>query len=146
MAQEDAQVTEVSLLNFVVSDGSTLVATRYVSHENEEAASLYYAEGSTFHRLPPEQRALDAPSTPAMPSKGSASARADKGAAPSSPTANAASARNTAVAGEVSMLDACTECYSCSLCRGCSRCFSWLQVLHTKVEKLPIDCSAVTNG
>ena len=39
------------------------------------------------------------PSTPSMPSKGSA--RRDKGAAPSSPTANAASARNTAVAGEV---------------------------------------------
>ena len=47
-AQEGAAVTEVSLLNFVVSDGSTLVATRYVSHEGEEAASLYYAEGSAF--------------------------------------------------------------------------------------------------
>ena len=47
-AQEEAAVTEVSLLNFVVSDGSTLVATRFVSHEEEEAASLYYAEGSAF--------------------------------------------------------------------------------------------------
>ena len=47
-AQNGAAVTEVSLLNFVVSDGSTLVATRFVSHEDEEAASLYYAEGSAF--------------------------------------------------------------------------------------------------
>lgn len=47
-AQNGAAVTEVSLLNFVVSDGSTLVATRFVSHDNEEAASLYYAEGSAF--------------------------------------------------------------------------------------------------
>ena len=47
-AQEEAAVAEVSLLNFVVSDGSTLVATRFVSHEEEEAASLYYAEGSAF--------------------------------------------------------------------------------------------------
>ncbi len=56
-AQEGAAITEVSLLNFVVSDGSTLVATRYVSHEGEEAASLYYAEGSAFqvheHRCSP---------------------------------------------------------------------------------------------
>ncbi len=47
-AQEQAAVIEVSLLNFVVSDGSTLVATRFVSHKEEEAASLYYAEGSAF--------------------------------------------------------------------------------------------------
>ena len=47
-AQEAAAVTEVSLLNFVVSDGATLVATRYVSRYDEEAASLYYAEGSAF--------------------------------------------------------------------------------------------------
>ena len=47
-AQEAAAVTEVSLLNFVVSDGATLVATRYVSRDDEEAASLYYAEGSAF--------------------------------------------------------------------------------------------------
>ena len=47
-AQEEAAVAEVSLLNFVVSDGATLVATRYVSRDDEEAASLYYAEGSAF--------------------------------------------------------------------------------------------------
>ena len=47
-AQTEAGVAEVSLLNFAVSDGATLIATRYVSHEHEEAASLYYAEGSAF--------------------------------------------------------------------------------------------------
>lgn len=47
-AQEEAGVEEVSLLNFALSDGATLIATRYVSHEHEEAASLYYAEGSAF--------------------------------------------------------------------------------------------------
>ena len=35
----------MSLLNFVVSDGSTLVATRFVSPDTETPASLYYAEG-----------------------------------------------------------------------------------------------------
>ena len=54
-----------------------------------------------LQRCPPEARPTDAPSTPAMPFKGSV--RGDKGAAPSSPTANAASARNTAVAGEVTL-------------------------------------------
>lgn len=61
-AQEGAAITEVSLLNFVVSDGSTLVATRFVSHEGEEAASLYYAEGSSFqvheHGLIPHAHAV----------------------------------------------------------------------------------------
>ncbi len=47
-AQAAAGVAEVSLLNFAVSDGATLIATRWVSHEGEEPASLYYAEGSAF--------------------------------------------------------------------------------------------------
>lgn len=92
-AQETAGITEVSLLNFCVSDGSTLIATRYVSHEDEEPASLYYAEGSAFQRCPGAGQ--EPPTTPVAtgPSKGPGM--------PSSPTANAASARNTAVAGEV---------------------------------------------
>ena len=60
-AQEGAAIAEVSLLNFVVSDGSTLVATRYVSHEGEEAASLYYAEGSAFQV---HEQFLDPPLSP----------------------------------------------------------------------------------
>ena len=43
--QRQAGITDSSLLNFVVSDGTTLVATRYVYPETERAASLYYAEG-----------------------------------------------------------------------------------------------------
>lgn len=48
--QAEAGVTDVSLLNFVVSDGATLVATRYVSREECPAATMYYAQGA----LPPE--------------------------------------------------------------------------------------------
>lgn len=36
--------SDVSLLNFVVSDGRSLIATRYVSNTDESPASLYYAE------------------------------------------------------------------------------------------------------
>lgn len=44
--QQEAGETEVSLLNFVVSDGPTLVATRYVSRDDCAAATMYYAEGA----------------------------------------------------------------------------------------------------
>ena len=43
-------IIDVSLLNYVVSDGATLVATRFVSHEGDAPASLYYAEGSSYQR------------------------------------------------------------------------------------------------
>ncbi len=43
--QQQHGITAVSLLNFVVSDGSTMVATRYAYPEHEAPASLYYAEG-----------------------------------------------------------------------------------------------------
>ncbi|GJP84513.1 hypothetical protein CLOP_g14576 [Closterium sp. NIES-67] len=39
---------ELSLLNFVVSDGRTVVATKYCNLPNEECATLYYASGSRF--------------------------------------------------------------------------------------------------
>lgn len=108
-AQQAAGITEVSLLNFVVSDGSTLVATRYVSHEEEEPASLYYAEGSAFERCP-EDAAQGGPEVPTTPQ--ALPRAADKaGGAPCSPTANAASARNTSVAGEV-----CTAMAAASVC------------------------------
>lgn len=41
--QREAGITDTSLLNYVVSDGSTLIATRYVSNDSDPAASLYYA-------------------------------------------------------------------------------------------------------
>ena len=40
----------LSLLNYVVSDGRSLIATRYVSNTAEAPASLYYAEGSAYER------------------------------------------------------------------------------------------------
>ncbi len=100
-AQEEAGITEVSLLNFAMSDGSTLIATRYVSHEDEEPASLYYAEGSAFQRCPGAGQ--DPPTTPTVAGacKGPGKGAGEAGCVPCSPTANAASARNTAVAGEV---------------------------------------------
>lgn len=37
-----------SLLNFMVTDGRTVVATRYASVDDRKAASLYYASGSEW--------------------------------------------------------------------------------------------------
>ncbi|KZO96309.1 glutamine amidotransferase [Calocera viscosa TUFC12733] len=44
----EAGVTEPSLMNFAVTDGATVVATRYISSKTEEAASLYFSSGTTF--------------------------------------------------------------------------------------------------
>lgn len=49
-AQRECGVADTSLLNFVVSDGTTLVATRFVWPESEGAATLYYAEGESRER------------------------------------------------------------------------------------------------
>ena len=45
--QRERGVTDTSLLNFVVSDGTTMVATRFVFPEGGSAATLYYAEGGS---------------------------------------------------------------------------------------------------
>ena len=37
---ESAGITEPSLMNFCVTDGETVIATRYISSRTEEAASL----------------------------------------------------------------------------------------------------------
>ena len=37
-----------SLLNFAVTDGRTVVATRYASKEGAEPATLYFSSGSKF--------------------------------------------------------------------------------------------------
>ncbi|GMH45158.1 hypothetical protein BSKO_13115 [Bryopsis sp. KO-2023] len=52
--QSESGVTACSLLNFVVSDGASMVATRFVSPDTATPASLYYAEGNHFHREKPE--------------------------------------------------------------------------------------------
>ena len=45
---EAVGATEPSLLNFCVTDGHSVVATRYISSTMEEAASLYFSTGSSF--------------------------------------------------------------------------------------------------
>jgi len=39
---KDAGVIEPSLLNFAVTDGHAVIATRYISSKTDEAASLYF--------------------------------------------------------------------------------------------------------
>ncbi|KAJ1993585.1 glutamine amidotransferase subunit [Dimargaris cristalligena] len=48
MWSREAGITQSSLLNFAVTDGRTVVCTRYVSSSTLEAASLYYSSGSRF--------------------------------------------------------------------------------------------------
>ncbi|KFZ02759.1 hypothetical protein V502_11551 [Pseudogymnoascus sp. VKM F-4520 (FW-2644)] len=45
----DEKVDTRSLLNFAVTDGHSVICTRYVSSQTDEAASLYYSSGSTWH-------------------------------------------------------------------------------------------------
>jgi len=45
---EEAGITEPSLMNFCVTDGVSVVATRYVSSRNDAAASLWFSSGTTF--------------------------------------------------------------------------------------------------
>ncbi|KAJ7071076.1 N-terminal nucleophile aminohydrolase [Mycena amicta] len=45
---EEAGITEPSLMNFCVTDGATVVATRYISSSKDEAASLWFSSGTTF--------------------------------------------------------------------------------------------------
>jgi glutamine amidotransferase len=41
-------VTEPSVLNFAVTDGKSVVATRYIQSKTDEAASLYFSTGTHF--------------------------------------------------------------------------------------------------
>ncbi|BGP01016.1 glutamine amidotransferase subunit [Rhodotorula toruloides] len=50
---KDVGATEPSLMNFCVSDGTSVVATRYITSANEEAASLFFSTGSTFQEVEP---------------------------------------------------------------------------------------------
>ncbi|KAL1748448.1 nucleophile aminohydrolase [Schizophyllum fasciatum] len=45
---EEAGSTEPSLMNFCVTDGESVIATRYVSSRTDEAASLWFSSGTTF--------------------------------------------------------------------------------------------------
>jgi glutamine amidotransferase len=46
IAEEDLDIR--SLLNFAITDGHSVVCTRYVSSKTDEAASLYYSSGTTW--------------------------------------------------------------------------------------------------
>lgn len=45
----DTETDEPSLLNFAATDGHSVVCTRYVSSQTDEAASLYFSSGTRFH-------------------------------------------------------------------------------------------------
>jgi len=45
---KEYDITEPSLMNFCITDGISVVATRYVSSKTEEAASLWFSSGTTF--------------------------------------------------------------------------------------------------
>ncbi len=92
--QQEHGITDTSLLNFVVSDGQTTVATRYVSNDSQPA-SLYFAEGSAYERVEPSEN--DNPEvlrTTAAVEAAAAAARAGGG------ETGAPAARNAAVLGE----------------------------------------------
>jgi glutamine amidotransferase len=45
---QDDDVDTRSLLNFAVTDGHSVICTRYVSSRTDEAASLYYSSGTSW--------------------------------------------------------------------------------------------------
>ncbi|ORY82065.1 nucleophile aminohydrolase [Protomyces lactucae-debilis] len=46
---KEAGCVEPSLLNFAVTDGRDVVCTRYISSRTDEAASLFFSSGTSFH-------------------------------------------------------------------------------------------------
>lgn len=49
--EQIAEVDTRSLLNFAVTDGHSVVCTRYVSSKNDEAASLYFSSGTCWREV-----------------------------------------------------------------------------------------------
>ena len=43
---EEAGIREPSLLNFCITDGKSIIATRYITSLKDEAASLWFSTGS----------------------------------------------------------------------------------------------------
>lgn len=50
---KEVGATEVSLMNFAVTDGVSVVCSRYISSRHLEAASLYYSSGTRFEEYKP---------------------------------------------------------------------------------------------
>ncbi|SNX83637.1 related to DUG3 - probable glutamine amidotransferase [Melanopsichium pennsylvanicum] len=44
-----AGIVEPSLMNFCVTDGQSIICTRYVSSKTDQAASLYFSSGTSFY-------------------------------------------------------------------------------------------------
>ncbi|KAK9477562.1 nucleophile aminohydrolase [Lipomyces japonicus] len=55
----DLDKDEPSLLNFAVTDGHTVVVTRYITSRTEEAASLHFSTGSRFIEYKPGQYKME---------------------------------------------------------------------------------------
>ena len=100
-AQEEADVTDISLLNFVVSDGVSMIAPRYVSHSTEDPASLYYAEASAFQREADVGAAALAETAGAAGAQTGAQTASPPPGAGASASSNAASARHSSVTGKM---------------------------------------------
>ena len=49
---DEAGITEPSLLNFCITDGRSIIATRYITSSKDEAASLWFSTGSVRSYLP----------------------------------------------------------------------------------------------
>lgn len=50
---KDAGITEASMMNFAVTDGVSVVCSRYISSQTLEAASLYFSSGTRFESYKP---------------------------------------------------------------------------------------------
>ncbi|EIN13805.1 N-terminal nucleophile aminohydrolase [Punctularia strigosozonata HHB-11173 SS5] len=50
---DDENIAEPSLMNFCVTDGESVIATRYISSRHQEAASLWFSSGTTFSEYAP---------------------------------------------------------------------------------------------
>jgi hypothetical protein len=109
--QDAMGVRDISLLNFVVSDGSTLIATRFVRPDSESAATLYYAEGASFDRQEQQQQQTSQQHT-CSPAAGCGAAAANGTAGDSGSADDEALTppAGTGAAGGLAGEDGCTVC------------------------------------
>jgi glutamine amidotransferase len=55
----DNDEEEVSMLNFAITDGESIVASRYITSGTQEAASLHFSSGSRFFEYEPGQYRME---------------------------------------------------------------------------------------
>merc|ERR1711974_511660 len=56
---KEAGLTSVSMMNFVITDGEVVVASRYINRPSLEAASLYYTSGTRWKKVAEEEYKMD---------------------------------------------------------------------------------------